>query len=178
MTSAAAEDSHIHPPKVELFDVAAMTNTDPKGFIRRVEEYRVEPFGLYLARPVVDHPRMTYLQSWLLPAQGLRVTNWTFRPGAVAQHYLYLDVVDVDRGPGVWRSLDHYLDVVVYPGRSLEVLDTDELLAALAAGLINTPTAERALRTVYHSVERITRYDYSVEKWLAAEGISLTWRTE
>ncbi|MCO1579886.1 MULTISPECIES: DUF402 domain-containing protein [unclassified Crossiella] len=178
MMSAAAESPHIHPPKVELFDLAAMTNTDPKGFVRRVEEYRVEPFGLYLARPVVDHPKMTYLQSWLLPELGLRVSNWTFRPERVRRHYLYLDIVDVERGPGVWRSVDHYLDIVVYPGERLEVLDTDELLAAVNAGLINTPTAERALQTVHHSVEGITRYDYLTEKWLAAEGISLTWRTE
>ncbi|MBP2477930.1 putative RNA-binding protein associated with RNAse of E/G family [Crossiella equi] len=178
MMSAAAANHRIHPPKVELFDVPGMTNTDPKGFVRQVDEYRVESFGLYLARAVPGHPKFTYLRSWLLPEAGLRVSKWTFRPELGPCHYLYLDVVDVERGPGVWRTTDHYLDLVVHPGERLEVLDTDELLAAFAEGLINTPTAERALRTVHHSVEGITRYGYIVEKWLESTGISLTWRTE
>src|ERR1041384_8670863 len=37
--------AHIHPPKVEFFDVAAMSNTDPKGFRRVVEHYRTEDIG-------------------------------------------------------------------------------------------------------------------------------------
>ncbi|MGH3493109.1 MAG: DUF402 domain-containing protein, partial [Sciscionella sp.] len=37
----------IHPPKVELFDIEAKTNTDPKGIVRAVREYRVTPHGLY-----------------------------------------------------------------------------------------------------------------------------------
>lgn len=53
----------LHPPKVEVFDVAARTNTDPKGHVRSVGEYRVEPFGLYVAREVVDHPSIAALES-------------------------------------------------------------------------------------------------------------------
>ncbi|MGH3838428.1 MAG: DUF402 domain-containing protein, partial [Pseudonocardiaceae bacterium] len=72
--SIAETAPHIHPPKVELFDLDAMTNTDPKGVVRTVREYRVEPFGLYLARDVIDHPSICALESWLLPELGLRIT--------------------------------------------------------------------------------------------------------
>ena len=33
-----------------VFDIADLTNTDPKGFIRAVERYHLEPWGLYMAR--------------------------------------------------------------------------------------------------------------------------------
>ncbi|MGZ4561457.1 MAG: hypothetical protein ACXVXJ_10915, partial [Mycobacteriaceae bacterium] len=39
----------MHPPKVETFDVAAGTNTDPKGIVRAVDTYEVHPWGLYMA---------------------------------------------------------------------------------------------------------------------------------
>ena len=40
----------MHPPKHETFDLAGRTNTDPKGFVRAVDEYRLCPWGLYMAR--------------------------------------------------------------------------------------------------------------------------------
>ncbi|MBO0841411.1 MAG: DUF402 domain-containing protein, partial [Sciscionella sp.] len=132
----------VHPPKVERFDVDAMTNTDPKGFVRAVDEYRVESFGLYVARPMVGHPTMRYLESWLLPELNLRVTDFWFRAGHERDQDFYLDVAtidtdtDTDTGGAAkrhWRSVDHYLDLVLRTGRDLDVLDTDELLAALTA---------------------------------------------
>ena len=74
-----------HSPKVEVFDIADGTNTDPKGVVRLVDDYREEPFGLYLARPTPGRVQFWYLQSWLLPDFGLRVTQFSFNPGAVAE---------------------------------------------------------------------------------------------
>ena len=107
---------HIHPPKVELFDLDAMTNTDPKGIVRTVREYRVEPFGLYVARDVVDHPTIRALESWLLPEMGLRITDWFYPPGHEWDDHLYVDVVRIDVDGRCWRTEDHYLDLVVRTG--------------------------------------------------------------
>jgi len=165
----------VHPPKVELFDLAAMTNTDPKGVARPVREYRVESFGLYVARDVVRHPRIAAIESWLLPDVGLRATDWYFHPGHERDQDFYLDVVHIDVGERAWRTEDHYLDLVVRTGRGTEVLDTDELLAAVAAGLLSRHTAERALQTAYRTLDGLARYGHRLDRWLATLGAYPTW---
>lgn len=167
---------HIHPPKVELFDLDAGTNTDPKGFVRVVDEYRVEPFGLYLARAVVGHPTLRYLESLLLPELGVRISDWWFHPGAERDQDFYLDIVEITSSGPVWRTVDHYLDVVVRTGRDARVLDTDELIAATLAGHLTAPVAERALATTYQVIDGLAHTDYDVTGWLAELGMSVRWR--
>jgi len=168
--------SHIHRPKIEIFDVEAGTNTDPKGFVRPVDEYREEPFGLYMAREVVGHPRIAYLESWLLPGLGLRANDFWHHPGAERDNDLYLDVADIAVVDGVWRTVDHYLDIALWTGRKLEVLDADELSAALAAGLIDPDAAQRAMGTAFATVDALAAHRYDLAAWLGGRGISLRWR--
>ncbi|GAB2959127.1 DUF402 domain-containing protein [Amycolatopsis acidiphila] len=166
----------VHPPKIETFDVAAGTNTDPKGTVRQVEEYRVEPFGLYVARPTPGRAQFHYLESWLLPGLGLRLTDFWFSAGHERDQDFYLDVVTVDRDGDVWRSTDWYLDLVVRDGRGLEVLDTDELLAASTAGLLSPADARRALEVAYDTVAGLAAHGYKVRDWLSTLDIELSWR--
>lgn len=39
--STATRETTMHPPKHEIFDLTAGTNTDPKGIVREVDEYRL-----------------------------------------------------------------------------------------------------------------------------------------
>ncbi len=172
---SAQAPPHIHPPKVELFDLDAMTNTDPKGIVRVVREYRVEPFGLYVARDVIDHRSIHALESWLLPAMGLRITDWFYSPGHERDDHLYVDVVRIDVDARCWRTEDHYLDLVVRPGLGVEVLDTDELLDAVAAGLLDRSAAQMALATTYRTLEGLARHGYRLDRWLSAVGVRPTW---
>lgn len=177
---AACHGGGVHPPKIELFDVAGRTNTDPKGIVRAVDRYEVTDFGLYLARPLEGHPDIAYFRSWLLPAAGLRVGRWRAHPDRELDHDVYIDVVDIDvvdteRGP-VWRTVDLYLDVIVRDSGELRVLDTDEVLAARVDGLIDDETAQRAFARTFAAVEGIASAGYDVEAWLAgAFAITLTW---
>ena len=82
----------MHPPKHETFDLRARTNTDPKGIVRAVDEYAVQPWGLYLARPTPGRAQFHYLESWLLPSLGLRATIFHFNPGHERDQDYYLDV--------------------------------------------------------------------------------------
>lgn len=173
--SATPIAAHVHPPKVEIFDLDEMTNTDPKGFVRSVREYRVEPFGLYLARDVVDHPSIRAIESWLLPEVGLRATDWFFHPGHERDQDFYLDVVRIDVQGRRWRTEDHYLDLVVRAGRGVEVLDTDELLQAVVAGLLDHSAAQAALSTAYRTLDGLARNDYRLDRWLATLGAWPTW---
>lgn len=163
-----------HPPKVELFDVAGMTNTDPKGIVRAVDRYDAADFGLYMARPLDGHPDIAYFRSWLLPALGLRVGRWLAHPGRKLDHDVYLDVTDIEPGP-VWRTVDLYLDILVRDRRDLRVLDTDEILAARAAGLIGDDAAQRAFERTFGAVDGIAAAGYDVDAWLATLGVPVTW---
>lgn len=167
--------AEVHPPKIETFDLAARTNTDPKGIVREVEHYRETAFGLYMARPTPGRKQFHYLESWLLPELGLRATDFWFNPGYERDQDLYLDVVTIDVAGHTWRSTDLYLDIVVRRGRGLEVLDTDELLTASAAELVSPGQARAALRTSHSTVEALAKHGYDLDAWLVTHGIQLSW---
>lgn len=175
--SARRDDTHheVHPPKVEVFDVPAMINIDPKGYRRVVDGYRTTDFGLYMARAVDGHPHIAYFRSWLLPDLGLRVSRWGAQPGHRFDHDYYIDVVDIDREGDRWRTLDLYLDLLVSTGRDQRVLDVDEVLAAQRAGLIDTEAAERAFGRLHTAVDGIAACGYQVDDWLASQGHPVTW---
>lgn len=165
----------IHPPKIETFDVAEGTNTDPKGFVREVESYRETADGLYVSRPMIDHPTLSYLRSWLLPGLGLRVTDFAWRPGHEKLQDFYLDVVDIRRDNDRWFTEDHYLDLVVRTGTSTDVLDADEFCAAVATGLLPPETAERALTTTHRTLDGLASHDHDLDRWLDTQGVRLAW---
>lgn len=167
--------SGIHPPKVEYFDIEEHTNTDPKGFVRAVDHYRVEPWGLYMARPA-DHREFHYLESWLLPDLGLRASVFHFRPSHQRDQDFYVDIGAFTRGEWVWKSEDHYLDLVIRTGRDTELLDVDELLEAHSADLLDTATATRAIRTATTAIEGIVAHGHDLERWLDSIGIPIEWR--
>lgn len=166
----------MHPPKRETFDLLARTNTDPKGIVRDVEEYRLEPWGLYMARPTPGRPQFHYLESWLLPDLGLRASVFHFNSGYERDQDFYLDIVRITAGPDRWESEDHYVDLVVRTGVGTEVTDVDELLTAHDAGLLDGPTAESALRTAFSAVAGLAAHGHDLNAWLASTGVRLTWR--
>ncbi|WP_194820322.1 DUF402 domain-containing protein [Nocardia sp. XZ_19_385] len=174
MTQAPAVD--LHPPKVEYFDLASLTNTDPKGFVREVDSYQVAPWGLYMARSS-DHVEFHYIESWLLPKLSLRATVFHFNPAHQRDQDYYLDLGAYSQvGPQRWKSVDHYLDITVRTGRDSELLDVDELLAAHAAGYLDLTEAQAAIEHAASTMDGIAANGYSLERWLTGQGIELTWR--
>ncbi|MGX9673011.1 DUF402 domain-containing protein [Mycobacterium sp. HM-7] len=166
----------MHPPKHETFDLAARTNTDPKGIVRAVDVYRVEPWGLYMARPTPGRPQFHYLESWLLPTIGLRASIFHFNPGHERDQDFYLDVGRFTTGERSWTSEDHYLDLVVRSGKSVELEDVDELLDAVRHHLLSTDDGKRAITRATAAIEGLAQHNYQLGNWLASLGMSLTWR--
>jgi len=144
--------------------------------VRAVDEYAVQPWGLYLARPTPGRAQFHYLESWLLPSLGLRATIFHFNPGHERDQDYYLDVGEYTPGPQVWESEDHYLDIVVRTGLAVELADVDELLDAARLGLVTPDVAERAVRRAVDTVDGLARNGYDLTRWLAGHGIQLTWR--
>lgn len=167
----------LHPVKQETFDTTANTNTDPKGFLREVDTFRVTDFGLYMARGA-NHPRFGYLESWLLPDLGLRANIFHFREGVEEEQDFYFDVAQIDVDGGVWRTRDLYVDLVSLTGSPIDVIDIDELAAATSAGFVTAEEAERAIDVTLTAVEGITRHQDDPMEWLRTLGIELTWADE
>jgi uncharacterized protein len=144
--------------------------------VRAVDEYVVQPWGLYLARPTPGRDQFHYLESWLLPSLGLRATVFHFNPGRERDYDYYLDVGEYTPGPNVWRSEDHYLDLEVRTGSGVELSDIGELLEAVRYGLLTPEVAELAIRRAVDAVDGLSRHGYDLQRWLAANGRELTWR--
>lgn len=167
----------LHPVKQETFDTTSKINTDPKGFLREVDTFRVTDFGLYMARGA-NHPKFGYLESWLLPKLNLRANIFHFREGVDVEQDYYFDIADIDVEGEVWRTRDLYVDLVAVQGEAIDVLDIDELAAATSAGFITAEEAEKAIDATLNAVEGITRHDDDAMEWLRALGIELTWADE
>jgi uncharacterized protein len=168
----------IHAPKHEKFDLVARTNTDPKGIVRAVDEYTVKPWGLYMARPTPGRAQFHYLESWLLPSLGLRATVFHFNPGYELDQDYYLDVGRYTPSKTVWRSEDHYLDLVVRTGDGVDLDDVNELLTAVRHGLLTPEVAEQAVQTAAAAIDGLARHDYDLDRWLRSAGMTLAWQGE
>lgn len=144
--------------------------------MRKVDEFRMLPWGLYMARPTPGRAQFHYLESWLLPTLGLRANVFHFNPGHERDQDHYLDVGTITAGADRWQTEDHYLDLVVRTGRDTELVDTDELLEAHRHGLLSTETAQAALRTAVTAIEGLAAHGHDLDAWLATLGMELSWR--
>lgn len=144
--------------------------------VRKVDEYRLRPWGLYMARPTPGRTQFHYLESWLLPTLGLRANVFHFNPGYERDQDYYLDVGSITVGDASWRTEDHYLDLVVKTGRATDLVDVDELLEAHRHGLLSTEAAQSALHTAVAAVAGISAHGHDLHSWLAQAGMELEWR--
>ncbi|MBN9111162.1 MAG: DUF402 domain-containing protein [Pseudonocardia sp.] len=165
----------MHPPKIQTFDVDAAVNTDNKGFVREVATYRVEPFGLYMSRAIVDRPSATWIRQWLLPDLGIGVAVWEWTPDHVRDQDFYLDIARIEPGTSRWTMTDLYLDVVVRTGRETAVIDVDEFVGAVAAGVLDPALAEYGMQRAYAAVAALAAHGNDLDAWLATEEVTLTW---
>jgi uncharacterized protein len=165
----------MHPPKITTFDVPAGRSVDNKGFVRTVAEYRVAPYGLYMSRAMVGRASAHWMRTWLLPALGLAVTDFSWNPGHERDQDFYLDVCEIERDGDRWRLTDLYLDIVLRTGRAADVIDVDEFVAAVGARLLDARQAEHALAASYAAVDGLAAHGHDLDAWLAARDIVLTW---
>lgn len=144
--------------------------------MRAVDEYRLCPWGLYMARPTPGRPQFHYLESWLLPALGLRANVFHFNPGYERDQDHYLDVAAFRVDPDRWHTEDHYLDLVVRTGETVELVDVDELLEAHRHGLLPTEVAQDALGTAVRAVQGLAAHGHDLNAWMTSIGVELSWR--
>ena len=129
-----------------------------------------------MARPTPGRAQFHYIESWLLPALGLRATVFHFNPGHEREQDYYLDVGQYTPGATAWRSEDHYLDLVVRTGIGTELTDVGELLNAVRYRLLSAAKAERAILHAFAAVAGLAWHGHDLQRWLSANAIELTWR--
>ncbi|MGV0409237.1 DUF402 domain-containing protein [Corynebacterium resistens] len=177
-------DIDLHPIKVETFDIAGQFNIDPKGNERHVDEYRLHDNALYMGRPA-DHPDFNYLESWLLPDHNLRISRFHFREGFKATQELYVDIALIDRrckntvdngnnrSPEVWTTRDLYIDLVSHSDGRWDLLDLDELGAAIEEGYLRASEAAAALITTQSAIDGIGSLGF--DGWIESLGVEIDW---
>jgi predicted RNA-binding protein associated with RNAse of E/G family len=172
-----AEVPGIHPPRHEARDVTRRLYHNCAGEWLPLEACEVTDFGLYTKRRFVrPHERLAGTTCWMLPTLGLRVISWIPRPGVEDLEDYYIDMAAITVDDGVWRMVDHYLDIVVWTGHRAEVLDQDEFVVAVLAGHLDAGTAEGALAAGYRVLEGLAAHGYDLDRWLrTAYGIELSW---
>ncbi len=162
----------MHAVKVERHDTAARMHHTNTGD-RPVDVYQEHPHGLFVARPFTQHPRIAYWQAHLLPALGVQVCRYTLHAGRPFDYYI--DIARITRSGAVWELRDHYLDVLVWGGLRAEIVDTDELVASVHAGLIEQGEALQAVESLHRVLNGLARHHYDVNAWLAESGVTLEW---
>lgn len=129
-----------------------------------------------MARPTPGRAQFHYLESWLLPSLGLRASIFHFNPGHERDQDYYLDIGRFTAGPRSWHSEDHYLDLVLRTGIGVELCDVDELLTAVRHGLLTPELAQDAVQTAAATIDGLARHGYDLDRWLAGNGMALTWQ--
>lgn len=165
----------MHSPKVTRYDIAAKTHVVSSGPYP-VDRYEQGDGWLYLARPLVNHPHIAYMEAYLLPALGLQVNRWGHHPGSAYDWYdFYVDIMAFEVQDTCWTSCDFYLDIVVLEGRGAHIADTDEFLAAQAEGLLTQAEASYTLTAAHALLNGLAKHGYSLHDYLETQGLALTW---
>lgn len=172
----------MHPVRVTTYDLTPSReplHTDAEGPFGKLVYAEVSggrlAYDLELGEG--EHPLLTRIQGHVLPAHGLKVVRFTRRRPERDDYDYYVDIVRVTEQGERWVVRDLYLDVLVFDGVRAKVLDTDEYLAAAAEGHMDEREAEYALLKLHDFIDGLARHGYTLSRYLASQGVTLTWRT-
>ena len=141
-----------------------------------MDVYTPQPWGLYMARPTPGRAQFHYLESWLIPALGLRASIFHWNPGHERDQDFYLDIAEITADAQTWQTVDLYVDLVVHTGDRTELIDVDELLEALQVGLVTQQSAEWAIMTAASTIDGLARHNHDLQAWLGSNAMNLSWR--
>ncbi len=132
-------------------------------------------YGLHLDE--THHPKIGYRESHVLPRLGLKISRLGYRNRAEREGFdYYADIISVPEQGDLWTVRDLYLDVHVYDSNRVEILDTDEYLAAIQEGHLTAAEAAHALTALHAFVNVLARRGYDLDAYLQSEGVTLSWR--
>ena len=132
---------------------------------------RLTVLGCSTAAPDPTTPTAGFLVEWGGTAILLDVGQ-----GVIRNLQRVLDPHDLSGIVIGHMHADHYLDIVVRNRRGAEVVDVDEFVAAVAAGLLSPTTAEAAMHRTHRALDGIAAHGHDLDAWLGELGIRLSWK--
>lgn len=170
----------MHPVSVSIYDLVEERKIRQKWGgeeIGRLLYHKSTPNMLCYCVELYDHPEVSSVKGQVLPDLGVHVARFDYlEPKPPHANFdFYVDIVRVAEQGNRWVVRDLYLDVVVYEGVRAEVLDTDEYLEAVQEGHLGTEEAHYALTHAHALLNGLAQHGYSLEAWLEAQGVILTW---
>lgn len=171
----------MHPVSVSIYDLAGGQKIRQKwggDEVGRLLYHKATSRTLCYYVELYDNPEVSSVQGQVLPDLGVQVARFDYlepkRPHANFDYYV--DIVRVVEQGERWVVRDLYLDVIVFEGVRAVILDTDEYLAAITEGHLGAEEATYALNTAHTLLNGLANHGYSLQAWLGAQGVSLTWR--
>lgn len=167
----------MHSVTVATFDLTNRRRvrvSSTKEKVQVLEAYASKPHGLYF-RVRSEKGRWHAMQAHIIPELHLQVVRFNWREGQARDFDYYIDVIRVVEQGECWVVRDLYLDLIVYEGHKVEILDTDEYLAGLAEGHMDCAEAEHALNVTHTTLNMLAEHDYSLEAYLKRHSIRLSW---
>lgn len=170
----------MHPVTEAVYDFERRQRVRHKmgqAEISRLSYHEVASNELSFIAEHDDHPEVLTMRVQVLPNLGIQVARFEYhepkRPHTNFDYYV--DMVRVSEQGERWIVRDLYLDVLVYEGKRAEIIDTDEYLAAIQEGHLDTEEAVFALTTAHTLLNGLAKHGYSLEAYLQAEGVTLAW---
>ena len=174
----------IHPVTLIYLNLDAREKTRDKS--DGVERYSLEtvqprPYGLFYAHSVEDDKYVAHMACQVIPSLNLQITRFTWRTDdhPYGDYNYYIDIIgEVQQsksGQGEWTLRDLYLDVLVYEGKKVKIIDTDDYLQAVEAGHFRPGERELTLERTHWLVNQLGEHGYSLERFLAQHDIHLEW---
>ena len=170
----------MHPVRAYRYDSAQNVCTHVStGKTERLEYTSNTPSGFsYCA--VFNEARgpIWCRESHVLPTPGVEISRFGYREAYRPENPFdyYVDIVGVPEQGEFWTVRDFYLDVLVYDGERVKILDTDEYLAAIQEGHLTAEEAAHALTALHAFINGLARHGYNLDAHLQAEGVTLSWR--
>ncbi len=165
----------MHPVKVSVYDLKAMTHEISTLGVFPFERTELTPHGLHYLRPMPGHERCSFQEVHALPALDLLVTYFGTHPGNAPHSRFYLDMASIETRPEYWTVRDLYLDVVVQTNGVPILWDGDEYAEAVLEGHLTPDEQRRALLSAARVVNGLFAHGNSLETWLASLGVHLEW---
>ena len=168
----------MHTPTVSTFDVAAKRRTrvsSTKDEAYSLESCEIRRNALYFRTGDIGDPFCRSIEGFVLPELNIQIVRFSWREDKERDFDFYIDIVRVNETGERWVVTDLYLDILVYEGHKLTIVDTDEYLAAIAEGKLTPADAEHTLEVTHQTANDLAQSGYRLYAYLERKGITLQW---
>ncbi len=159
---------------VDVVDVFSAQRHLASGITQQLADCHLERWGLALECPMPDDPANDSEITWLLPDQGLRLTQYRPRSRHARREASLVTAARIERDTRSWATTDLLLGLEIPDQGSARVIRSEDFAAAVSGGSIRQSEADYALRTVHRTFEEL-RLHRDVNQWLAHRGVFTTW---